>query len=564
MSRVILGFNAHIHDTAAALLIDGRLAAFAEEERFRRVKHTIAFPERAIAWCLRDAGLTAADLTGAAFYWKPWHGLARRLGQTLRGLPDTLANVRRMQAGNLRKMWGVRRELEQRFGYRGPFSFVNHYLAHAYHAAFHSPFERALVLVVDGNGEIASTLFALREGEDVTPLTWTYYPHSLGLLWCTATEWLGYRQNHDEGKVMGLAPYGEEALVPAMRRLIRAGGDGTFRLDMSYFDYHRARRRWFSPRWEATFGPARRPEEPLTDRHRAAAFALQKVTEETLQALIERMTAAWRVRDLALTGGVALNCVANGKLAASGLVDGLYVPPAAYDAGAAVGAALWMDREVFGARGHRSESSPCGGPHYPEAEYAAALRGAGLPVARVADAAARAADLLAAGKIVGWFQGRMENGPRALGHRSILADPRGAEMKDHLNARVKHREGYRPFGPSVLVERAAEIFETGGRESPYMLLAFPVRPAWRSRIAAVVHVDGTSRVQTVSQAAEPRYHRLIECFAERTGVPVVLNTSFNVMGEPIVNTPAEAVRCYLGTGIDALVLGDYLVVKEPE
>jgi len=563
MPRVILGFNAHIHDTAAALLIDGRLAAFAEEERFRRVKHTTSFPERAIAWCLRDAGLTMADVSGAAFYWRPWLGLARRVGQTLAGLPRTLANVRRMQAGNFRKMCGVRRELEKRFGFRGPFSYVNHYLAHAYHAAFHSPFERALVLAVDGNGEIASTLFALREGEQITPLAWTYYPHSLGLLWCTATEWLGYRQNHDEGKVMGLAPYGDDSLAPAMRRIVRAGDDGTFRLDLSYFDYHLDRRRWFSPRWEEVFGPPRRPGEPLNDRHRAAAFALQTVTEETLAVLIERMVAARQVRDLALTGGVALNCVANGKLAASGLVDGLFIPPAAYDAGAAVGAALWMDREVFGARGHRGEPSPFSGPHFTDQEYAAALRAAGLPVDRVADAAGRAADLLAQGKIVGWFQGRMEQGPRALGHRSILADPRRAEMKDHLNARVKHREAYRPFGPSVLAERAAELFATAGRECPYMLLAFPVRPAWCERLAAVMHVDGTSRIQTVTRAADPLYHRLLERFAALTGVPAILNTSFNVMGEPIVNTPAEAIHCYLHTGIDALVLGDYLVVKEP-
>jgi len=560
--RAILGFNAHIHDTAAALLVDGRTAAFIEEERPRREKHTTAFPELAIAQCLRQAGLTIADLSGVAFYWRPWVGLGRRIGQTICGLPATLVNFRRMQGQNFLRMLTVRADFARRYGYRGKFWRVLHHIAHAYHGAFHSPFERALVLIIDGNGEIASTLVAALEGERIHPLSWTYYPHSLGLLWCTVTEWMGYRQNCDEGKVMGLAPYGDDSLVRAMESIIEYKGQGRFRMQMDWFDYHRDRSHWYGPRWARTFGAARRPEEPLEDRHRAVAHALQAATEKMVLTIIEDMSRKLGVRDLVLSGGVALNCVMNGRIAGSGLVDGLYIPPAAYDAGAALGAAMYVDREVFDQRRREVEPAPFLGTSFDDEAYEAALAGAGVKYEKAGEISRRTAQLLAAGKIVGWFQGRQECGPRALGHRSILADPRPAEMKDRVNARVKHREAYRPFGPSVLAECAHEVFETQGRLSPYMLLAFKVRPEWAPRIPAVVHVDGTSRIQTVSAQTQPTYHALIQAFAELTGVPLVLNTSFNVMGEPIVNTPADAIACYLSTGLDALVLGDYLAVKD--
>ena len=561
MPRAVLGFNAHIHDTAAALLVDGKLVAFCEEERLRREKHTTAFPERAIAFCLRQAGLAVRDLDGVAFYWRPWVGLPRRVLQTVAGLPDTLANVRRMQAGNLRSMLTVRADFRRRFSYAGPFHHVNHYLAHAYHAAFQTPFDRALVLVVDGNGEIATTLVAKLEGESVEPVRWTPYPHSLGLLWCTVTEYLGYRQNCDEGKVMGLAPYGDDSLVKAMERIVRYQGDGTFRLDMAWFDYHRSRRRWFSERFARVFGPPREPDEPPSDRHRAVAFALQYVTEQTVLRLIEEMMRKLKMRHLALTGGVALNCVMNGRIAASGLVDGFYVPPAAYDAGAAVGAAIWMDREIFGGGERDVRPSAFLGPDLAAQDCERALRQAGLVFEKPDDLPQRVAKLLADGKIVGWRRGRLEGGPRALGGASILADPRDPAMKDRMNHRVKHREPFRPFGPSVLAERADEVFELAGRASPYMLLAVPVREAWRERIGAVVHVDGTSRVQTVARDEQPAYWSVIHEFDKLTGAPLVLNTSFNVQGEPIVAAPDDAVRCFLGTGIDALALGDYLAVK---
>lgn len=562
MSRAILGFNAHIHDTAAALLVDGKLQAFVEEERLRREKHTIAFPERAVSWCLREAGLSVHDLDGVAFYWRPWVGLPRRMWQTLTGLPNTLFNVRRMQAGNLRRMLTVRFDFARRFGYRGPFVHVNHYIAHAYHAATQTDFDKALVLVVDGNGEIATTLVARLQGEKIEPVRWTPYPHSLGLLWCVATEWLGYRQNSDEGKLMGLAPYGDDSFVPAMERIVDYRGDGTFRLDMAWFDYHLSRRNWYSDRWARAFGPPRKADEPLNDRHRALAYALQKVTEKTVLRIIEEMTGKLKARHLAFTGGVALNCVLNGQIANSGLVDGFYVPPPAYDAGAAIGAAIWMDRELFGNRKRDVAPLPFLGPSFTDEQCLHALQAAGLRYEKRDDIAARVAQLLAEGKIVGWFQGKLESGPRALGARSILADPRSPAMKDHVNQQVKHREDYRPFGPSVLQERAGEIFETGGRDSPYMLMAHRVAPAWRERIGAVVHVDGTSRLQTVSKEKQPQYWSLIREFDKLTGVPLVLNTSFNVQGEPIVASPEDAISCFQGTGIDVLALQNYLVIKD--
>jgi len=562
MGRAVLGFNANIHDTAAALLVDGQLTAFVEEERLRREKHTTAFPDRAIAWCLREHGLTARDLAGVGFYWRPWVGLARRIGQTLRGLPATWENVRRLQGGNLRGMFATAGDFRRRYGYAGPFRYVNHYLAHAYHAAWQTDFDRALIVVVDGNGEIATTLIALLEGETIRPLRWIFYPHSLGLLWCTTTEWLGYRQNFDEGKVMGLAPCGDASALPAMRRIVAYCGSGEFRLDMSYFDYQLARRNWYGERWIEAFGPPRRSGGELTDRHRAVAFAVQKITEETMARLVEEMTRKLGTRNLVLAGGVALNCVMNGALAASGLVDGLYVPPPAHDAGAAIGAAMWVDREVFGARGRDVAPSVFCGPRYTDDQCERALREAGLTYRREENIGRATAKLLAAGKFVGRFAGALEAGPRALGHRSILADPRTVAMKDRLNARVKHREAYRPFGPSVLVERADELFVTGGRPSPHMLLTFPVRPAWCDRLGAVTHVDGTSRLQTVDRNEQPGYAALIDEFAALTGVPAVLNTSFNAKDEPIVCSPRDAIRSFLCTGLDALALHDFLVLKK--
>lgn len=558
----VLGFNAYIHDTAAALVSGGRLAAFAEEERFNREKHTTAFPADSIAYVLRHSGLSMDDVEDVAFYWDPWCGLTRRLGQTLRRLPGSLRPLLNMQWGNFSKIRKTESYFRSRYGYRGRFHFVNHYLSHAAGAFYPSPFDEAMILIVDGNGEIATTWFGVGEGTTIRPLGEIYYPHSLGLIYCTVTEYLGFRQNCDEGKVMGLSAYGGDRFLPAFRRLVRYKGDGRFDVDLSYFDYHTHRRNWFSPKFAGAFGPPRRPGEPLTQHHKDVAYACQAVLEETVMSMVRDLAAKTGKRKLVFSGGVALNCVLNGKLLRSGLIDGLYVPPPAYDAGTAWGAALHVHHRRVPEGGRDRSPGLFTGPSYSEDEMKSALRESQLSHSTPDRLAAVVAELLAKGLIVARFDGRMEMGPRALGHRSILADPRPEDMKDRLNKQVKHRETFRPFAPSVLAERCEELFESGGSLSPAMLNAFKVKAQWAGRIPAVCHVDGTARVQTVDEGSDPAYHELISAFHERTGVPCVLNTSFNVMGQPIVNTPREAVDCFRSTGIDALVMGKTLTVKD--
>jgi len=554
----ILGFNAYIHDTAAALIEDGRVVAFAEQERFDRIKHSTALPLEAIRFCLEQAGVEIEGIDAAAFYWDPWAGLGRRAWQTLCNLPRS-TKLLGLHGHNWSAVRNVRHALRAALGYSGPFHHVNHYLSHAAANHYTSGLERSATLVVDGNGEIASALLGVVDRDGVRPLAWTLYPHSLGLVWCAVTEYLGYRQNQHEGKVMGLASYGAGALVEKFRRVVRADAAGRIRCDLSYFDYHKDRRNWFSPRFVAEFGPPRRPEEEITAQHIEVACALQTVTEEILLALTEQLVRRSGIRELTFGGGVALNCVANGRIAASGLVDALHVQPAASDAGAALGAALYVHMAAGGAPPPRLDHAYFG-PEFSEDQVLVALRGRGIEPQRVDPAQACAADL-AAGRIVGWFQGRMEVGPRALGNRSILADPRPAGMKDRLNARVKHREGFRPFAPAVPLERAAEFFETGGRPSPFMLLAVPVRPEFRAALPAITHVDGSARLQTVRREDNPLFHELLLAFGALSNVPVLLNTSFNVAGQPIVCTPTDAVECFLGTELDVLIAGPWRTAK---
>ncbi|MDP8254557.1 MAG: carbamoyltransferase C-terminal domain-containing protein [Candidatus Alcyoniella australis] len=554
----ILGFNAYIHDTAAALIEDGELVAFAEQERFDRIKHSTGLPVDAIRYCLDEAGIDVDGLDAVAFYWDPWAGLGRRALQTLRNLPRS-TRLLGLHSRNWRSVFNVRRAFRDAVGYRGPFHHVNHYLSHAAANHYSSGLERSATLVVDGNGEIASSLLAVVDGKGVRPLSWTLYPHSLGLVWCTVTQYLGYLQNQHEGKVMGLSSYGRGELVDKFRKVVWAQNDGRIRCDLSYFDYYEDRVDWFSPRFVKQFGPPRKPDGPIEQHHIEIACALQQVTEEILLELVEQLVRRSGLRDVTFGGGVALNCVANGKIAASGLVDSLHVQPAASDAGAAYGAALYT-HIANGGMPPSPVTHAYYGPQFDEDRILAAFRARGIEPQRV-DSARVAAEDLAAGRIVGWFQGRMEIGPRALGNRSILTDPRPDWMKDRLNNRVKHREMFRPFAPSVPLERAEEFFDTGGRPSPFMLLAVPVREQWRDKLPAITHVDGTARLQTVERADNPLYHELLTRFGDLSGVPVLLNTSFNVAGEPIVCTPDDAVACYLGTEIDVLIAGPFRASK---
>jgi carbamoyltransferase len=561
----VLGFDCYGHDSAAAILKDGELVAWAEEERFSRKKHTAEFPEKAIAYCLREAGIEPAELDHVGYYWNPSLGLGPRFLHVLRYLPGSLRLVTSRTEKflpMLRIPRTLRTTLRLDHASAPEFHFCEHHVAHAASTFYPSPFDRAAILSVDAAGEWATAWLGIGEGTKLTRLGVVNFPHSLGMLYGAMTEFLGFKFANGEGKVMGLAPYGDpERFYPLMRSLVDLREDGGFRFDLSHFEYHvGGYGRWMSKKFEAEVGPPRERESEIRDRDKDLAAALQKVTEEVglhMARYLHRVTGEDK---LCLAGGVALNSVMNGRVLTEGPYEDLFIQPASNDAGTALGAALLLDVPTRGERRFRM-SHPYWGPSYAPEEVEAVLPGAaGITWERLENPHERAAKLLADGQIVGWFQGRMEIGPRALGNRSILADPRRAEMKDILNSKVKHRESFRPFAPSVLEEDVGDYFECSA-PSPYMILVYGVRPEKRSIVPAITHVDGTGRVQTVSRQANPRYWGLINEFRRLTGVPVILNTSFNVRGQPIVCSPQDALETFLATQMDALFLGDYLVTK---
>jgi len=560
----LLGFNCFMNDAAAALVVDGLPVAAAEEERFVRRKHTGEFPRRALEWVLASQGTAADELDGVTFAMRPWLGLPRRLAQIARWLPGSL-RVSRNQGAKWWRMTRVRSMFAAATRARGarrrpPFHFLPHHLCHAASGFYPSPFEEAAILVWDGSGEIASTMLAHGRDRSIEVLHTVDFPHSAGYLYSAFTDFLGFRVHGGEGKVMGLAAYGDERFFATVDEMVRLEPGGGFRLDLSWFDFQRGGTRFFGRKMVERFGPPRRPEGPITPRDMALAAAVQHATERIGFHLVAELVARTGCRNLVIAGGVGLNGDFNGKILSHTPCTGLYVPPAAHDAGTALGGPLYLHHHVHGRPRERWTNHALLGPEYDESEALAALGRAGIPWQRVADPAADAAQALAAGDVVGWFQGRMEFGPRALGNRSILADPRRAEMKDVVNRRVKRREDFRPFAPAILAERQGEYF-TCAAPAPHMLQIYPVREEKRKEIPAVVHVDGTGRVQSVDGAENPLFRRLIEAFAALTGVPVVLNSSFNVRGEPIVCTPDEAIRCYLGTDMDRLYVGNLRLAK---
>jgi carbamoyltransferase len=558
----ILGLNAYHGDAAAALVVDGELVAAAEEERFNRIKHCAGFPAEAARWCLSDAGLEPSDLNHVAVSRDPRANLWPKLRRAVRTRPRYV----KARLENARRVGTVRDELERALGspVRAELHRVEHHHAHAASAFFVSPFEEAAILSLDGFGDFASTLLAVGRGNRFEVLDHVLFPHSLGILYTAVTQWLGFPKYGDEGKVMGLAPYGDpERHLHEMRELVRL--DGLFELGLEYFLHPREGvdltwaegtptiGRLYSDRLVQLFGESR-PDENV-------AAALQAVLEEAHLHLVRKLERRTGLPDICLAGGVALNAVANGRIRPETGFDGVYVQPAAGDSGTAVGAAYWVWNQHLGKpRGFVMEHAATG-PEYTEDECVEAVRAAGLKASRLADdelfpeVARRIAD----GEVVGWFQGRMEFGPRALGNRSIVADPRRAEMKDVLNARIKHREPFRPFAPSILAEATGDWFEQN-YPSPFMVLVYKTRPERRAEIPAVNHVDDTGRLQTVEKRVNPRYHRLISEFARLTRVPVVLNTSFNE-NEPIVMSPAQAVETFLKTRMDTLVLGNLVISR---
>ena len=563
----ILGIVTHTHDSGIALLQDGVPEMVIEEERLNRQKKTMKFPKQALDAALTARGLAMGDID---YVTVPWHvpRLARTLGRiVLRRFPMSL-NMLRMTAHPSQRnhiIFGtpyVAHRLRKHFRCRKlpPVLGVGHHDAHAASAFFMSPFEEATVLIMDGYGDDAATSVYEGKGGTLKRIWRTDVLNSLGVLYSVFTDFLGFRANQDEGKVMGLAAYGRPTLVEPCKDLLHLNGDGSYNVNMSYFLYDRyGLDRPLREKFVKRFGAPREPGQPVEQRHKDLAYGLQAVVEEAILHLVRDLAKNLPSRNLCLAGGVALNCVTNAKILTETDIERVWIPPNPSDTGAVLGSALWHYHQTLGHSRAFELVHPFYGCEYSDQEIELSLTEAGLSWQKMglAELLPRAARDLADGKIVGWFQGRFEMGPRALGNRSILADPRRPDMKDIINARVKHREGFRPFAPAVLVERVSEFFEID-QPDPFMTIAPLVRPEKRSLIPAVVHADNTGRIQTISAEANPRYYGLIREFDRLTGVPIVLNTSFNRQ-EPIVSRPSEAVSCFLRTEMDVLVLGDYYV-----
>lgn len=566
---LVLGLS-NMRDAAAALVEDGRIVAAAEEERFVRVKHVSALPIHAIRYCLEERRLRLGDVDAVVVPWKYWQiGRRARLALSAMLRSPQLCRVKgKRSAERLSHEWKelalLRRYLSRQIDGTPcpPPVFLDHHLCHAASSFLVSPFERAAVLVIDGASESHSTLLGLADQHTIRVLKRTPLPHSLGQFYAAMTAYLGFTPDQDEYIVMGLAAYGEPRYAGVIRsHLLRPQPDGEFTLNVRLLDFHLARAGLFSPQLLELFGPSRRSHEALTPRHRDVAASVQFVLEEVLLHVARYLRDVTHVDQLCLAGGVAYNCVANRRIWREAGFKDVYIPSAAGDSGAAMGAALWQSFRKGFMRERSVMKAAYWGPEFSEAHCRAALEQAGLVGRRLTDddLCDQVALELSRGKLVFWFQGRMEWGPRALGNRSLLADPRRADIREVINAKVKQRELFRPFAPSVLEEDAATYFDLPA-SSPFMLFTAPVKAAAKSLIPAVVHVDGSARVQTVDRDSNPRFRRLLQAFARHTGVPVLLNTSFNVQ-EPIVCTPQDAIRCFLRTDVEWLVLGNLLVAR---
>jgi carbamoyltransferase len=578
---IILGLNAFHGDSSAALMRDGVLVAAAEEERFRRIKHWAGFPSESIAYCLREAKVSLAGVDHVAVNQNSRANVVRKIGYLLTHVPDGGLVLERLR--NRRKRQGILKLLAKSFpgqGFRGTFHNIEHHLAHL-SSAFHvSPFAEAVVVSVDGFGDFASAVWGIGRGKDIKVEGRVLFPHSLGIFYQAFTLYLGFPHYGDEYKVMGLAPYGSPSFTEKMREIVKLQRDGTFELGLSYFRHHRQRiaYQWtdgapefadlFSPGLEKLLGPRRRPMEPLEDRHRDIACSVQAMYEAAFFHLITKLQQHCGLTNIALAGGCAMNSVANGKVRRVTPFRRVYVQSAAGDAGGAIGAAFAVWHKLGGKRGFVMDHAYWGPAFGADetvrvlAEHRSQICAAGCTLEEIFDEATlcrRTAGAIEAGQVVGWFQGRMEWGPRALGNRSILCDPRRADMKALLNAKIKRRESFRPFAPSVLEEAVPEWFEEDDAV-PFMMQVFQIREEKRSLIPAVTHVDGSGRLQTVSRLTNPRYHRLIESFRDLTGVPMVLNTSFNE-NEPVVCEPTEALECFLRTRMDMLVMSEIVVER---
>ena len=591
----ILGISAFYHDSAAALVVDGRIVAAAQEERFTRKKHDHRFPQAAVDYCLAEAGIHPADLDYVGFYDKPFLKFERLLETYLAYAPLGIRSFFRAMPLWFREKLHLPREMSRGLGhaYKNKFVFIEHHESHAASAFFPSPFEKAAVLTLDGVGEWATASFGIGLDNRIVLKGELRFPHSLGLLYSAFTYFTGFRVNSGEYKLMGLAPYGRPIYVDRMlENLLDLKADGSFRLDMSYFNYCQGLTMTNSKMAKLFGRPPRKPESPLTQDDMDIAASIQQVTEMIMLRIAEHVHRETGMENLCLAGGVALNCVGNGKILREGPFKNIWIQPAAGDAGGALGTALFIWHQLLGnSRNVESLDSQQGsflGPQYNENETRAFFDSQNASYHQMADdeqLCQTVSRLLAEGKVVGWMQGRMEFGPRALGGRSILGDPRSRTMQSVMNRKIKFRESFRPFAPSVLKEKANAFFEIdSGLESPYMLLVADIQSdcrsplsdqdaacegleklkVCRSELPAVTHVDYSARVQTVDADRHKKYYKLLKMFEAQTGCPVLINTSFNVRGEPVVCTPEDAYHCFLGTHMDVLVVENFVLFKEEQ
>jgi carbamoyltransferase len=586
----ILGISAFYHDSAACLVRDGEIIAAAQEERFTRKKHDFNFPANAVSYCLREGQIDASKLDYVAFYDKPFIKFERLLMTYLAYAPRGLKSfIMAMPLWLKSKLW-MKEYIKNELKFDGKIIFPEHHESHAASAFYPSPYQEAAILTIDGVGEWCTSSYGLGRDNQIELLAELKFPHSLGLLYSAFTYFTGFKVNSGEYKVMGLAPYGEPKYVDViLNELIDLKEDGSFKMNMKYFDYCAGLTMTNSRFAELFGGPPRRPESKLTQREMDLARSVQEVTEEIMLRMARHVHKETKMKYLVLAGGVALNCVGNGRILREGPFEDIWIQPAAGDAGGALGAALYTWYRYLGKQRqvcpHRRDFQRGSylGPAFSNAEIEAFLQSKNIPYKKLADAeiATTIANLIAQENVIGWFQGRMEFGPRALGSRSILGDARSPNMQSVMNLKIKFRESFRPFAPSVLAENVADYFQLD-RESPYMLLVAPVLEKWRSghiengawgidklkivrsTVPAITHVDYSARIQTVHQDDHPLYHEMIKAFRDQTGCPVIINTSFNVRGEPIVCTPEHAYICFMRTNMDYLIMGNYLLDKKEQ
>lgn len=562
----ILGVSAYFHDSSACLVKDGKVIAAAEEERFTRIKHDIRFPANAIKYCLQAGGVTANEIDYVAFYEKPLLKFERVMNQFFHSFPGGYWAFYKTMPSWIKEKISIRKTLRKKTGYKGKVLFIEHHMAHAASSYLASPFDEAAILTVDGVGESTTTTLGHAKGNEITLTKRLEFPHSLGLFYSALTAYLGFKVNNDEYKVMGLAPYGKPTYYDTLRKTIEIMDDGSIRLDTNYFVFDDLRT-MFTDRLVRLLGPPRKKGGPMEQRHKDMAASLQVLTEEAVMKMLNHLHKETKLDNLCIAGGVALNSVANGKILKNTPFKNIFIQPAAGDGGTAMGAALYVYNTILKKEREYVLESSSLGPEFSTDQMKRFLdenKISHKEFRNREELLKETAKLIWENNVVGWFHGRMEWGPRALGNCSILANPCNPGMKDILNLKVKHREAFRPFAPVVCVEDAPDYFECD-EPVPYptdfMLMVYPIRKKKQEALPAVTHVDGSGRLQTIRREQNPLYYDLIKEFGKLSGVPILVNTSFNIRGEPIVCTPENAYRCMMGTGIDFLVMDKFLISR---